>query len=81
VRRRAGPLRHFGDLGAAARTLANDELGVRRWNALAGGLARRLFADICAENAALPSPRLTSLPADLQAAIHGRLVGADLAIV
>uniref|UniRef100_K4AK59 Uncharacterized protein n=1 Tax=Setaria italica TaxID=4555 RepID=K4AK59_SETIT len=67
-----------GDLGAVACTLANDELGARLRNTLAGALARRLFADICAENAALLPSRLTLLPADLQAAILGKLAGAIL---
>ncbi|CAN6282348.1 unnamed protein product [Urochloa humidicola] len=72
-----------GDLDAAARALAGDgdALGARLWNALANGLARRLFLDICAANAALLPPRFTSLPDDLQAAILGRLAGVDLAMV
>ncbi|CAL4943036.1 unnamed protein product [Urochloa decumbens] len=73
-----------GGLAAAARALAGagdgDTLGTRLWNALADGLARRLFLDICAANAALLPPRLTSLPGDLQAEILGRLAGVDLAM-
>ncbi|CAM0150053.1 unnamed protein product [Urochloa decumbens] len=72
-----------GDMAAAARALAGNgnALGARLWNALAEGLARCLFDDICAANAALlPPPRLTSLPADLQAEILGRLAGVDLAM-
>ncbi|CAN6310310.1 unnamed protein product [Urochloa humidicola] len=70
-----------GDLDAAARALVGDALGARLWNALADGLARRLFLDICAANAALLPPRLTTLPDDLQAAILDRLAAADLAMV
>ncbi|CAN6298659.1 unnamed protein product [Urochloa humidicola] len=70
-----------GDLDAAARALVGDALGARLWNALADGLARRLFLDICAANAALLPPRLTTLPDDLQAAILDRLATADLAMV
>uniref|UniRef100_A0A0D9XHI5 F-box domain-containing protein n=1 Tax=Leersia perrieri TaxID=77586 RepID=A0A0D9XHI5_9ORYZ len=70
------------DLDATAHTLSNSNsnggVGVRLWK---GELARRLFTDICWNRAVMP-PRLTSLPADLQAAILSRLNAAvDLARV
>ncbi|CAL4934588.1 unnamed protein product [Urochloa decumbens] len=76
-----------GDLDAAARALAGgdsdgDALGARwLWNALADGLARWLFLDIWARNVAFLPPRLTPLPADLQAEILAWLAAADLAMV
>ncbi|KAL6641589.1 hypothetical protein ACP70R_019770 [Stipagrostis hirtigluma subsp. patula] len=70
-----------GDLDATAHALANDALGARLWKALAGGLCRHLYEDICGKNWSRLPPRLTSLPADLQAAILSRLGAKDLAMV
>jgi len=72
-----------GDLDAAAHALIGDALGVRLWKALADGVGRRLFLDICARNVALlrMPVHFMSLPADLQASILRRLVGVDLAMV
>lgn len=70
-----------GDLDATAHALASDALGIRLWKALAGGLSRRLFVDICGKNIKRLPPRFMSLPNDLQAAILSRLVGEDLAKV
>lgn len=70
-----------GDLDATARALVGDALGVRIWKALADGVGRRLFLQICARNVALLQPRFMSLPADLQASILRRLAGVSLAMV
>jgi hypothetical protein len=72
-----------GDLDAAAHALIGDALGVRLWKALADGVGRRLFLDICARNVALlrMPVHFMSLPADLQASILRRLAGVDLAMV
>ncbi|CAN6293998.1 unnamed protein product [Urochloa humidicola] len=71
-----------GDMAAATRALAGDDaVGVDLWKALAEGLGRRLFVDICWKNAALLPPRFLSLPADLMASVLRRLAGVDLAMV
>uniref|UniRef100_A0A0D9XHK0 F-box domain-containing protein n=1 Tax=Leersia perrieri TaxID=77586 RepID=A0A0D9XHK0_9ORYZ len=72
-----------GDLDATARALSNsdDAGGFSIWNDLAGGLARRLFADMCWKNGDLLPPRFTSLPADLLSKILSRLADKDLAKV
>uniref|UniRef100_A0A0D9XHK1 F-box domain-containing protein n=1 Tax=Leersia perrieri TaxID=77586 RepID=A0A0D9XHK1_9ORYZ len=70
-----------GDLDETVHALYHDAMGVRLWNALAGWLARRLFADMCWKNSVVMPSRLTSLPDDLQATILSRLSGEDLAKV
>nr|AAL01164.1 Hypothetical protein [Oryza sativa Japonica Group]AAN11200.1 Hypothetical protein [Oryza sativa Japonica Group] len=66
-----------GDLDATAHALADDGAGL--WKKLAGGLARRLFVDMCRKNSRLLPPRLTSLPPDLQEDILRRLAVEDIA--
>uniref|UniRef100_A0A0E0EVJ5 F-box domain-containing protein n=1 Tax=Oryza meridionalis TaxID=40149 RepID=A0A0E0EVJ5_9ORYZ len=68
-----------GGLDATAHTLAADGAGL--WKKLAGGLARRLFVDMCRKNSKHLPPRLTTLPADLQEDILRRLAVEDIAAV
>uniref|UniRef100_A0A0E0B7J2 F-box domain-containing protein n=1 Tax=Oryza glumipatula TaxID=40148 RepID=A0A0E0B7J2_9ORYZ len=76
---RIAPVHLSGGLDATAHALAADGDGL--WKKLTGGLARRLFVDMCRKNSRHLPPRLTSLPPDLQEDILRRLAVEDIAAV